>query len=226
MTTILIDRHSIGGSLGYPSKMPGTAYGLSAHKCITGSKLAKIEGSVCHDCYALKGNYLYPSIAKAHAKRLRALKSAKWIPAMVRLLTYMHSLNKHGQPRKGRNGEITPGWHRWHDSGDLQSMEHLAKICEVAKATPHIKHWLPTREGTMLKAFIKAGGIIPDNLVVRLSATMIDGPAPSWWSTTSGVWKDKPAQGHDCPARFNEGECGTCRACWSNDVPHVTYPKH
>ena len=46
----------IVGPLGYPSKMPGTAYGISAEACITGAKLASVPGSVCHDCYAMTGN--------------------------------------------------------------------------------------------------------------------------------------------------------------------------
>ena len=52
---------AVAGPLGYPSKMPGTAYGISAKACIIGAKLAKIPGSVCLGCYALKANYLYPS---------------------------------------------------------------------------------------------------------------------------------------------------------------------
>jgi len=225
MISLTIDRRT-AGTLGYPSKMPGTSYGISAHKCLTGSKLAKIEGSVCHGCYALKGNYLYPDIKKAHRHRMRALKSPKWVPAMVRMLTHMHSLDKHGQPRKGRNGPIVPGWHRWHDSGDLQSIEHLARICEIARQTPQIRHWLPTREGTMLRDYVAQGGIVPANLVVRLSATMVDGPAPKAWPTTSGVHKDKAPQGFDCGARHRGGKCGPCRACWDPSVPHVSYPKH
>jgi hypothetical protein len=224
-TSITIDRRT-AGTLGYPSKMPGTSYGISATKCVTGSKLAKIKNSVCHGCYALKGNYLYPDIKKAHRHRLRALKSPKWVAAMTRLLAHMHSPDKHGQPRKGRNGPIVPGWHRWHDSGDIQSVEHLAKICEVAAATPTIKHWLPTRELAFVKDYVGQGRTVPPNLVIRVSATMIDGPATKAWPTTSGVHKDKPAVGHDCPARHNDGKCGECRACWSLDVPHVSYPKH
>jgi hypothetical protein len=43
----------IVGGLSKPSKMPGPAYNLPAYKCITGQKLAKVPGSVCHGCYAL-----------------------------------------------------------------------------------------------------------------------------------------------------------------------------
>ena len=32
------------------SKMPGKSISLDANICKTGSKLAKVKGSVCHDC--------------------------------------------------------------------------------------------------------------------------------------------------------------------------------
>ena len=37
------------------SKMPCESISLDARQCKTGSKLAKIPGSVCNGCYALKG---------------------------------------------------------------------------------------------------------------------------------------------------------------------------
>ena len=48
----------------------------------------------------------------ALARRLESLKHPQWVEAMVALI--------HGEP-----------WFRWHDSGDLQSPEHLKKIFEV-----------------------------------------------------------------------------------------------
>jgi hypothetical protein len=212
----------IAGPLGYPSKMPGTSYGISAKACHVGSKLAQIEGSVCHGCYALKANYLYPSVAQAHAKRLAGLSHPSWTVAMVTLLEAAHARGT------GRNGKIQSGWHRWHDSGDLQSVEHLTKICAVAAATPTIKHWLPTREHAIVARYRAQGGIVPDNLVIRVSATMVDGPTTKAWPHTSGVHdKAEPPKGaHVCPAPTQDGICGNCRACWSHDVAHVTYRKH
>ena len=60
--TVAEAKRLTGGGLGYPSKMPGTSYGISAHDCITGAKLAKVQGSVCHGCYALKGNYGFANV--------------------------------------------------------------------------------------------------------------------------------------------------------------------
>jgi hypothetical protein len=213
---------SIAGTLGYPSKMPGTSYGISARACKIGGILAKIKGSVCHGCYALKGNYLYPDLKKSHTKRLASIANPSWTMAMVTLLTKAH---KRGT---GRNGKFSKGWHRWHDSGDLQSVEHLTKICAVCALTPDINHWLPTREHTIVKAYISQGGVTPRNLVVRISATMVDGPATTHWLHTSGV-HDKvlpPTESHVCPAPQQEGKCGPCRACWSHDVKHTSYHKH
>lgn len=211
---------AIAGPLGYPRKMPGTAYGISAKACITGAKLAQVPGSVCHGCYALKANYLYPSVQMAHDKRIAGITDSRWTGAMVELLTVAH---KRGT---GRNGKFAKGWHRWHDSGDLQSVDHLTKICAVAALTPHIRHWLPTREHGIVKQYVAQGGTVPENLVIRVSATMVDGAATKAWPTTSGVHNAATAQGHECPAPTQEGKCGDCRACWNRDVAHVSYHLH
>ncbi len=222
MTMNLKQAEFITGSMGYPSKMPGTAYGISATKCITGSKLAQIEGSVCFDCYALKGNYQYPSVKAAHQKRLSGIDSPLWTAAMVAHLNHVHerALNRKREP-------IAAGWHRWHDSGDLQSVEHLTKIAAVAALTPHIKHWLPTRELQIVQAFEKQGGTVPPNLLIRVSATMVDGKATKAWKHTSLVHTTTPdPTAHNCPAPQQDGHCGACRACWDPAVAATTYHLH
>ena len=205
---------AIAGSLGSPSKMPGTSYGISAHACITGAKLAKVAGSTCNGCYALKANYQYPSVAQAHAKRLAGIMHPMWTDAMVRMLRNKHSKGK------------LPPYHRWHDSGDIQSEEHLAKICDVAAQTPELSHWLPTREIGILTRYTEAGGIVPANLTIRVSATMVDGKATRTWATTSTVHDKAAPIGHLCPAQTQGNKCGECRACWSRDVANVSYHVH
>jgi hypothetical protein len=223
---------AIAGPLGYPSKMPGTSYGISATACITGQKLARVPGSVCEDCYAMNGNYVYPSVIQAHEKRLAGIADPGWTPAMVALLNRAHERGT------GRNGPIESGWHRWHDSGDIQSVEHLTKICAVAALTPHIRHWLPTREMGIVAKYKAQGGTVPDNLVIRVSATMVDGAATRAWPQTSGVHtkaihfspmndETPPASlTHICPAPLQGNACGDCRACWSHEVKHVSYHLH
>jgi hypothetical protein len=209
-------------TIGKASKMPGTTYGIPAQACKTGSKLHKVKGSICNKCYALNGNYQYPSVKTAQERRLASLDSPHWIPAMVMMINHAQTTGKvRGEP-------IVKGYHRWHDSGDVQSVMHLGMICEVARRTPKVKHWLPLRELKMLLDYITQGGTIPPNLIPRVSATMIDGRATTKWKWTSEVHSgDTVRDGvHDCPARFQDNSCGDCRACWNSEVETVSYHEH
>src|SRR5215831_413037 len=174
--------HMIAGSMGFPSKMPGTAYGLPAQECRVGSKLALIMGTTCHDCYALKGNYVYDDVQRAQYIRLAGITHPLWCDAMVYLLLALHQPRGIKKPRGLKRKKVKSiGWHRWHDAGDIQSVAHLGKICEVAKRTPMIRHWLPTREVAILQAYRAGGGEVPANLLIRVSATKVDGAATKQW---------------------------------------------
>ena len=191
----------ITGGLSKPSKMPGPCFNLPASRCITGAKLVKIPGSVCHGCYALKGRYRFNNVQKALERRRQALTSPQWIDAMTVLIT-------------GHE------FFRWHDSGDLQSLEHLKNIFEVCKRTPKTRHWLPTREAQILKQVTPEE--VPKNLIIRFSSHMIDqGPVKAWPWTSTVVTKDKT-----CPAAEQDNTCGSCRACWNRDVKNIAYGKH
>jgi Gene product 88 len=218
--------HLIAGSMGFPSKMPGTAYGLSARRCITGSKLVALLGTVCSGCYALKGNYVYSDVIRAQEIRYAGTKHARWSECMAFLLNAMHGMTP--RPKRLRTKKVkSKGWHRWHDAGDLQSVPHLAAICRVCELTPRIKHWLPTREVAILLAYVKSGGRIPDNLLVRVSATKVDGQATKTWLWTSGVHDQiAPAAKDRCTAPDTNGECGPCRKCWDREQSHTTYHLH
>ena len=143
----------ITGSLSKPSKMPGWSYGLPAKECKTGSKLRKVEGSTCYDCYALKGCYVFKVVQDAQYYRLKATRHPLWVPAMVQQIN-----NK-------KSKEF-----RWHDSGDIQDLKHLLKIFKVCRLSPSVKHWLPTREAWAMKYEDRA----PDNLKIVFSIPMID----------------------------------------------------
>lgn len=230
----LATARSIAGTLGFPTKMPGTAYALPASKCIIGSKLVNVPNSVCFGCYAFIGMYSMGNAVKAMRRRLAGLSSPDWVAAMTRLLLQKHATaefkmdlglraTRRGLQRWRMN---VSGWHRWHDSGDLQGIWHLAKICDVAAATPKIKHWLATRETKMVLDYVQGGGLIPSNLTIRVSATMVDGAAPRGWGLTSTVHENVAPSGHVCPAPTQGHECRSCRACWSKDVANVSYEKH
>ena len=220
------EARAIAGSIGYPSKMPGTSYGISAKHCLVGAKLANVPGSTCAGCYALKGRYYVHNVAKAHAARERNLGSSAWVVAMVELPDHAHEFGQYRHLHHKRGYKALPRYHRWHDSGDLQSVEHLAAICAVATATPYLKHWLPTREHAIVKAYLATGCSIPDNLTIRISATMVDGMPTAHWPTTSTVHKRNEPLGRECPAPTQGNKCGDCRACWLRDVTNVSYHQH
>lgn len=201
------------GGLSSPSKMPGYAYSLPASKCITGSTLASVPGTVCHKCYALRGRYNFPNVQAAMARRFAAISDPNWADHMVLLI---HEAATLGHTH-----------FRWHDSGDIQSVDHLLRIFAICDRTHKVSHWLPTREQKIVSAASTVTPI-PRNLVVRLSSALIDAPHtkfPIPNLTSSGVHTTTPT-GYLCPASTQKNSCGSCRACWDTSIPHVSYAKH
>jgi len=205
------------------SKMPGSTLALDSFSCLVGDKLADIEGSVCNGCYARRIQKMRPSVAQGWSRNqvlsvnLIAKNPNKWVQAMV------FQIEK-AAIKTGEN------YHRWFDSGDLDSVAMLVAICRVARKTPHIRHWLPTREVKLVSEFRKLGHSIPKNLRIRLSATMINdkplGSARKLSVSTSTVHrKGAEYSGHECPAPKQGNACGSCRHCWISPV-NVSYVKH
>ena len=189
------------GGLSKPSKMPGWSIGIPAKECKTGSKLVNVKDSVCEGCYALKGCYVFAVVQKAQYKRLEAIQHPDWVQAMATLIN-----------------SKKPDVFRWHDSGDVQDVQHLEKIFEVCRLTPEKRHWMPTREA-WIKDHMHAA---PANLVIRFSSPMVDqGPVKSWPNTSTVSTKSRT-----CPAPDNNNECGSCRACWDPLVKNIEYGKH
>lgn len=215
----------ITGGLSRTSKMPCRSYGTPARLCVTGSALRKVAGSTCSNCYALKGAYLWAAVQKSYDKRARSMRralrderfAARWVLAMATLIAAKSKAS---------------GVFRWWDSGDFWSAEHVALVLRVCRATPQIRHWIPTREYAFVSKAISAGGPLPSNVLVRYSAHMI-GLRPPQGAHGSMVilpgMSDQLAGDdsiHRCPSRQQHGKCGPCRACWSTDVRVVAYELH
>ena len=150
----------------------------------------------------------YPAIKAAQYVRLKAITDPRWVDSMV------------AQIKRQK-------FFRWHDAGDIQSMDHLNKIFEVCKLTPNTKHWIPTREAQFLNQ-IKPEAV-PKNLIIRMSSHMIDQGPVKFWPWTSTVKSKKGAwyKGKNiCPAPQQGGKCGDCRSCWDRNTPNIEYGKH
>ena len=66
---------------------------------------------------------MFPNVQDALHRRLDSIAQSDWIYWMVALIS-----------RKEKSG-----YFRWHDSGDLQSMDHLKNIIEIANRLPNIR---------------------------------------------------------------------------------------
>ena len=233
MINTIKQANKVTGGLSRPSKMPCPAYSIPAETCKTGAKLVNIEGSVCSGCYAMKNNYkrFAKTIKPKLYERYRKLFNEQWVEGMVLLI----------------NKQCKNGFFRWHDSGDVQSIEHIKRIVMVCKKTPEVMHWVPTREFRLVKQYIKKYGAFPGNLTVRLSAHMIEGKAPEIENLPTSTVS---ANNYNCKAYLTDkndnvykpdhfaklnkaakraidfGHCGKCRKCWSKSVKNITYKLH
>jgi hypothetical protein len=196
------------GGLTKTSKMPCASYSIPARiTCPVGDKLALIPGSVCEVCYADKRNmYRLPTTQRAQLRRLQATKRPGWKRAMTLAIA-----------------KTKKAFFRVHDSGDFYSAAYFLDWCDVARDLLGVQFWAPTRERELLRTY---GNAVPSNMVVRLSAPMVDGAPPRVVWPTSTVHKAKPPIGYACPASKQGGVCGDCRACWDPEVTNVSYPAH
>lgn len=205
MTVALAE--SICGKLSHMTKMPCPSYSLPVERCVTGAKLATIEGSVCSKCYAKKGNHRFHT--GSQEARWQSLSHPRWVEAITHLI----------------REEANPHF-RWQDSGDLAGYWHLQKIIDVALALPEVSFWLPTSERDVVHEYRAMLGEFPANLIVRVSTTLIDSAPRSDQSLTSSVHRDKPPHGFACRAPQQGNKCLSCRACWDKEIRNVSYHYH
>ena len=208
------DAESMVGGLASPAKMPSYSWSISARRCNIGSTLAEVKGSVCYNCYALKGRYMFPMVQDALERRYHAWKDdrERWVDAMIYI---MHN-KKH---------IVNVGHFRWFDSGDIQGEAMLKDINTVAWASPHIRFWLPTKE---YKLMSDTDIEIAPNLIVRVSNPNVNSSTLEGYEHISTVYtKDalKDSEGYICPSSKQGNVCGDCRACWSN-TKEVSYIAH
>lgn len=193
--------------LSNPSKMPCHGYSLPAAACGVGSKLRKIDNSVCSKCYAHKGMYGFSNVQKALQRRLIAIRDPNWTDAMIYLIKDMP-------------------YFRFHDSGDIQDEQHLDTIFDVAEGCPNTKFWLPTREHQIVKKLLKKRSK-PKNLIIRLSALMLEGEGPKQLARDLGVQiSTVKSEGYSCPAHEQNNECKDCRKCWDGRYFDISYRLH
>lgn len=221
----LKELHAATGGLSNPSKMPGYAYGIPSEHCILGSILRKAKGTPCSTCYTFKGFYkMYPAVAKAQENRFEILMGDmnQWADDMMQLIE-----------RKLEKLPVSDHFFRWHDAGDIQSVEHLIAIADIAVSLPWIQFWLPTQQRNFVAKF-DAEYDRPKNLVIRISSTKVGqkqnaGTLGSTIDTDGGFNCTAPLddKGNELPTNHpDKGKCRDCRACWDPKIETINYKKH
>ena len=192
------------------SKLDGImSWSLQAIETCPGSSDGK-GGLVdaCKGCYATTGNYRFPNVKAPRLFNREDWQRDDWIQDMVQALD-------------------SSRYFRWFDSGDMYSLDLANKIYEVAKATPWVKHWLPTRmhKFDKFKPVIEALNKL-DNVSVRLSSDSVTGGLIEGLNTSTIFSDQVPENAVECQAYQHEGKCNGCRACYNKDVSVIAYKAH
>lgn len=193
------------------SKMPCKSWSLEALATCPGSKLANGDlVDACKGCYATTGNYRFPNVKAPRQHNKEDWKRESFVSDFIQELD-------------------TERYFRWFDSGDMYDLRLAKKILEIMQATPWVNHWLPTR----MHKFSKFAQVIAEmealpNVVVRLSSDSVHGGIIQGATTSTIVptIDTAPEGATVCEAYTRGGKCGTCRACWSKEVPLVAYAAH
>jgi hypothetical protein len=216
--------------LSNPSKMPEKAFNIPADKCKAGSNMVGLEDHICHECYATTGKYKDRKFLSNRGGRYKLdvvqnslnnrFNFATMNPYFVAVMSY--KITKQIKKK-----------FRWFDSGDIQSELMLDNICKVARNTPHIKHWLPTKEWKLVERYITSGHKIPGNLCIRLSALKKNGKPTTKLARKLGLVTSTVVTpdvydklSFKCPSSQQKNQCVDCEACWSNKVKDVPYKYH
>ena len=186
------------------------SWSLQALTTCPGSK-AKDGGLVdaCKGCYATQGTYHFPGVKLVRAENQEDWERDGWVADMVEAL------------KKQK-------YFRWFDSGDMYSLKLANKMLEVMKATPHVKHWLPTRMFKFVKfqPILKEMDSLP-NVKVRFSSDSVMGEFTKGIHGSTILPNDTVPEGVTlCTAYQHGGKCSGCRACYDKTVDVIGYPQH
>ena len=192
------------------SKLDGIlSWSLQALDTCPGSKDSQGDlVPACQGCYATTGNYRFANVKKPREFNREDWKRDSWVNDMVLALD-------------------SSRYFRWFDSGDMYTLQLACKIYEVMKATPWVKHWLPTR----MHKFNKYKTIIErmqalDNVVVRFSSDSVTGGVIEGLNTSTIFSDTVPEGAIECKAYQHEGKCNGCRACYDKSVSVIAYKAH
>ena len=193
------------------SKLDGIkSWSLQALDTCPGSKNA--DGSLvdaCSGCYATTGMYNFPNVKAPRLDNKEDWKREDWTTDMIKAL------------KKEK-------YFRWFDSGDMYALELANKIYTIMEATPHVKHWLPTRMAKFPKfnTILSKMQALP-NVMVRFSSDSVMGQyTKEHGSVIVPTLADVNDNMSPCLAYESDGKCNGCRKCYDKEIPVIAYIAH
>ena len=198
---------------------------------------------VCRSCYALNGNYNYPS------KQVNDMLHLAWVKQELKLggaERLGHALAFAIQHVNLTRPEGFQPYFRIHDAGDFYTPEYLEAWVVCASMMTHMRFWAPTRQWVFAKWVpllrsaeerVRAAG---GWLTIRASVLRIGDPVPMLpgLSAGSGVSADDPCA-WVCPvynlvvpqpdgSMAEASSCmeANCTMCWDQPAIPVSYGAH
>ena len=192
------------------SKLGVKSWSLQAIETCPGSVGA--DGNLvpaCSGCYATTGMYHFGPVKAVRADNKAAWQEDGWVADMV--------------------AQLAKDTHfRWFDSGDMYALELANKIYTIMEATPHVKHWLPTRMAKFPKfnTILSKMQALP-NVMVRFSSDSVMGQyTKEHGSVIVPTLADVNANMSPCLAYESDGKCNGCRKCYDKEIPVIAYIAH
>jgi len=163
---------------------------------------AKIEGSICSKCYAMKQLKRYKNQADCYAINFEVLTSRVLDESELPLLTCL--------------------LFRFEAFGDLVNEIQLINYFNIAKANPSVNCALWTKNYHIVKAVIESGHAKPKNLNIIISSLFInqelDIRGCQYADKVFSVFDKAHAQDINCGSR----KCAECRRCYTkNDEVYI-----
>ena len=106
-------------------------------------------------CYAASDEVQYKAVFEKRQSNLELILATADIPQLV--MDSIHAQFRYSTERM-----------RWHQAGDSFSEKYALAICEVARRTPHLIHYLYTKCLHIWLPIIM-DGLVPDNLFITAS---------------------------------------------------------
>lgn len=121
---------------------------------------------------------------------------------------------------------------RWFDSGDIVNEDFFARMVELCKRTPDVKHMAFTKKYEIVNDYIEKNGNLPSNLNIMFSAwdKLWEVPNPYNIGMAYVDFDDKrlnpefPKNAFVCPGRAST--CSACGACWNKKLKAVLFHQH